>query len=252
MPQKKTIKNHWQAASKRGIKILAELARLLKHQNGPAKAWEGRLITIAAYILPEEWAGDLQETLHELVGWTKILIAVRHICLLVIALMRIKFQDLVSPEADGTQLALEGMRVSDIYLEPAKRILKNFRVSNIEKEKFCAQLRTLSLTLDAKDPSEFGEAERTMVYTILGAGLARMKKSTEAIHTADRAAHALGDKMLPLTRFTPDELKDLYEFMTGLTYSINQAAQQSRELSAELTGTLEGFRSRWPTLFRER
>jgi hypothetical protein len=225
------------------------LAELLKHQDLSAKAWERRLITIAAYILPEEWLGDLQEELHDLVGWTKIVTTVGRIFCLAIPLIQIKFQDIVSPKAEAPLLALVGkITVPDIYLDPAKHILKNFRVSIIEMEKICAQLQTFSSTLVAKSPSRYGKADFSMAKTVLATSSARIKKSGRAIDAAGRAADTLRDKILPVTRHARREKIDLLVFVTVLSYLINQRKNQSDDLSAKITHTIEDLGSRWPAL----
>jgi hypothetical protein len=165
---------------------------LLKHQNELAKVWENRLVMIAAYILPEEWLGDLQEELHELVGWTKTFTTVGRIFGLVYPRFQIIIQDIISPKAEGPLLVLlDTITVPDIYLIPAKRILKNFRVSIIQSEEICAQLRTLSSTLAAKNPSEYGKADFSMAKAVFAASYARLKKSQKAIDAASRASHTL-------------------------------------------------------------
>jgi hypothetical protein len=58
------------------------------------------------------------------------------------------------------------------------------------------------------------------------------------------AAHALNDKIQPLTRLPPRELIYLLEFTTDVSYSINQ----TKTLSAEITHTIEDLQSRWPAL----
>ncbi len=73
--------------------------------EGPIR-WESCIVTIAAYLLPrntrEEWLGDLQESIHDLMcagcpRWMRIVITTGRICLLCYALAWIKICDLVSP-----------------------------------------------------------------------------------------------------------------------------------------------------------
>lgn len=68
--------------------------------------WEISLITIIAYVLlreaREEWLGDLREDLFELTArginrFIRMLIALARAGTLGLALLRIKFSDLVSP-----------------------------------------------------------------------------------------------------------------------------------------------------------
>ena len=74
--------------------------------NTPDSEWEFRVIRIAAFILPEstreEWLGDLKEALYQLRAeryprWIRTLITAGRVCLLAIALVRIRLRDLVSP-----------------------------------------------------------------------------------------------------------------------------------------------------------
>ena len=67
--------------------------------------WKSRIVTIAAYLLPrktrEEWLGDLQESIHELISagcprWMRILITAGRIGLLCYALAWIRLRDLIS------------------------------------------------------------------------------------------------------------------------------------------------------------
>ena len=82
-------------------------ANLETMQSGARQiTWQSRLVTIAAFLLPketrEEWLGDLQESIQELIyrgypRWLRIVVTSGRICLLCYALVWIKLRDLVSP-----------------------------------------------------------------------------------------------------------------------------------------------------------
>ena len=89
---------------------LAGCASNLEDGSGVPIKWESRIVTIAAYLLPrktrEEWLGDLQESIHELIRagcprWMRILITSGRILLLCYALAWIKMRDLALPATRG-------------------------------------------------------------------------------------------------------------------------------------------------------
>jgi hypothetical protein len=229
MAQRKILLKRLATSLKVSIKVLTELTKLLKHQD--------RLIAIAAYILPEEWLGDWQESLGELSGWTKTISSIGKLCLLGVAYMQIKFQDVASP---GDILVL--------VEESAERTLWTLRSSLIAKERLRNQLFALNSVLAAKDVSNFGDGELAMAKKIVDLGYADSQKSLRSISTAHRDLKELIHHLQPLVRFTHAELQDISRSVDGFRDSAVEEQLKHHRLSGEITDIIHEVQNRWPGL----
>ena len=131
-----------------------------------------------------------------------------------------------------TEMALRGLRVSDIFQEQARRFLEYMREVVREQETIRSNVQALGAAIGEPSSANFGEHERTVTAALSESIHASFERAENSMANSERELDTLVKRLERIRVFAPYASSDIAEFVRQLQASWDDLREKSAQITS--------------------